>query len=55
MTLRSSPAIQGPAREFFGPFSEHLRALVAEFPLDQFEAFLQRLRTTMDGMLTERD
>jgi DNA-binding MarR family transcriptional regulator len=57
VTLRSGPSIDGRAREFFGPFSAHVEALVAEYPpeqLDRFDDFLARLRTTMDDLLAER-
>ncbi|MEU3622919.1 MarR family transcriptional regulator [Amycolatopsis coloradensis] len=54
VTLRSGPDIQEPAREFFGPFSAGLAALVAEYPaeeIERFEAFLRSLRSTMDNVL----
>lgn len=57
VTLRSGHDIQGPAREFFGPFSAGLSALVAEYPaeeIERFESFLRNLRSTMDGLLAER-
>ncbi|MFC3453745.1 MarR family winged helix-turn-helix transcriptional regulator [Amycolatopsis speibonae] len=57
VTLRSGPDIQGPAREFFGPFSAGLTALVAEYPaeeIERFEAFLRHLRSTMDTVLDEQ-
>lgn len=56
VTLRSSPQIEKPAREFFGPLNEHLQVLVAQFPpehLDQFEDFLHRLHATMTGLAAE--
>ncbi|MFJ8911721.1 MarR family winged helix-turn-helix transcriptional regulator [Amycolatopsis sp. NPDC102389] len=57
VTLRSGPDIQGPAREFFGPFSAGLAALVAEYPaqeIERFEAFLRHLKSTMDEVLEEQ-
>ncbi|MFC9253969.1 MarR family winged helix-turn-helix transcriptional regulator [Amycolatopsis thailandensis] len=57
VTLRSGPDIQGPAREFFGPFSAALTALVAEYPaeeIERFEAFLRHLRSTMDNVLEDQ-
>ncbi|MEV7548756.1 helix-turn-helix domain-containing protein [Amycolatopsis sp. NPDC089917] len=57
VTLRSGPDIQGLAREFFGPFSAGLMALVAEYPVEEierFEAFLRHLRSTMDEVLEEQ-
>ncbi|OXM55017.1 MarR family winged helix-turn-helix transcriptional regulator [Amycolatopsis alba] len=57
VTLRSGPDIQGPAREFFGPFSAGLTALVAQYPaeeIERFEAFLRHLRSTMDKVLDEQ-
>jgi MarR family transcriptional regulator, organic hydroperoxide resistance regulator len=57
VTLRSGPSIDGRAREFFGPFSARVEALVAEYPpaqLDRFEDFLGRLRDTMDDLLSEQ-
>ncbi|MFD5091035.1 MarR family winged helix-turn-helix transcriptional regulator [Amycolatopsis thailandensis] len=57
VTLRSGPDIQGPAREFFGPFSAGLTALVAEYPaeeIERFEAFLRHLRSTMDNVLEDQ-
>ncbi len=56
VTLRSSAGIQGPAREFFAPFSAGLAALVAEYPpeeIERFESFLGHLRSTMDDLLAE--
>jgi DNA-binding MarR family transcriptional regulator len=58
VTLRSSKQIEGPAREFFGPFSEKLEALVARYPpeqLEQFEDFLHTLCTSMKDLLAEQD
>jgi MarR family transcriptional regulator, organic hydroperoxide resistance regulator len=57
VTLRSSKRIEEPAREFFGPFSRNVEALVAKYPpeqLDQFENLLQQLRTTMNDLLAEQ-
>ncbi|MGW3471749.1 MarR family winged helix-turn-helix transcriptional regulator [Saccharopolyspora sp. NPDC000995] len=57
VTLRSSPRIEKPAREFFGPFGDGLRALVAQYPpeqLDRFEDFLNRLRATMNDPPAEQ-
>lgn len=57
VTLRSSSRIETPAREFFAPLTEHLMALVAQFPpeeLDQFDDFLQRLHAAMTDLLAER-
>ncbi|EMD27614.1 MarR family winged helix-turn-helix transcriptional regulator [Amycolatopsis azurea] len=57
VTLRSGADIQGPAREFFGPFSAGLAALVAEYPaeeIERFENFLRHLRSTMDKVLEEQ-
>ncbi|KAB2348628.1 MarR family winged helix-turn-helix transcriptional regulator [Actinomadura rudentiformis] len=56
VTLRSSPQIQGPAQEFFAPLARHMDALLAHYPpelLEQFETFLDRLNSTMEGVLTE--
>jgi DNA-binding MarR family transcriptional regulator len=56
VTLRSGPDIQGPARQFFGPFSAGLAALVAEYPaeeIERFQAFLRHLRSTMDKVLED--
>ncbi|TQM81689.1 DNA-binding MarR family transcriptional regulator [Saccharothrix saharensis] len=55
VTLRSSPTIEQPAREFFGPLNHHLQALVAHQEprrLADFEGFLHDLRATMDDVLT---
>ncbi|MGW4128770.1 MULTISPECIES: MarR family winged helix-turn-helix transcriptional regulator [Amycolatopsis] len=57
VTLRSGTDIQAPAREFFGPFSAGLAALVAEYPpeeIERFEGFLRQLKSTMDDVLEEQ-
>jgi ribosomal protection tetracycline resistance protein len=57
VTLRSSSRIEVPAREFFGPFSGNLEALVAQYPpeqVEQFENFLRDLRTSMNDLLAEQ-
>ncbi|MEV0681975.1 MarR family winged helix-turn-helix transcriptional regulator [Actinosynnema sp. NPDC050436] len=56
VTLRSSPAIEAPAREFFGPLAGHLGTLVARYSaeqLDLVEDFLDRLRDTMAAALAD--
>ncbi|MER6669743.1 helix-turn-helix domain-containing protein [Amycolatopsis japonica] len=57
VTLRSGTDIQVPAREFFGPFSAGLAALVAQYPpeeIERFEGFLRQLKSTMDNVLEEQ-
>ncbi|MBN6037660.1 MarR family winged helix-turn-helix transcriptional regulator [Amycolatopsis sp. 195334CR] len=57
VTLRSSPEIQGPGREYFGPLAEHLGAMLAKYPaaeIARFEAFLADLQSTMDTVLAEQ-
>ncbi|WP_158848550.1 MarR family winged helix-turn-helix transcriptional regulator [Saccharothrix deserti] len=57
VTLRSSPRIERPAREFFGPLGAHFQALVAQYEpaeLDRFEDFLHRLHATMGDLLADQ-
>ena len=54
VTLRSGDRIVEHAREFFAPLVAPLEALVAQYPprqREQFEDFLDRLRTTMAEIL----
>lgn len=54
VTLRSSPDIEGPARDFFGPLGQGLDRLSAGYDPDTlttFNAFLDELRTMMDDLL----
>ncbi|QFU92662.1 MarR family winged helix-turn-helix transcriptional regulator [Amycolatopsis sp. YIM 10] len=56
VTLRSSPEIQGPGREYFGPLERHLTALLARYPPEEvarFETFLAELQSAMDVVLAE--
>ncbi|MGA6164475.1 MarR family winged helix-turn-helix transcriptional regulator [Amycolatopsis magusensis] len=55
VTLRSSPEIQGPGREYFGPLAEHMGALLHKYsPADvaRFEEFLGDLQVTMVAVLS---
>ncbi|CCH31361.1 helix-turn-helix domain-containing protein [Actinosynnema sp. NPDC047251] len=56
VTLRSSPDIEAPARQFFGPLAGHLDTLVAQYQPDQLdliENFLDRLRDTMAAAVAD--
>ncbi|PSK93674.1 DNA-binding MarR family transcriptional regulator [Murinocardiopsis flavida] len=58
VTLRSSKDIEQPARRFFAPLARHLDAMLAQYPpelLEQIEAFLDHLGTTMDAALAEEE
>ncbi|MER5384465.1 MarR family transcriptional regulator [Streptomyces sp. NPDC002688] len=58
VTLRSGGHIQERADEFFGPLAHRLDAAMSHYPpqfLEQFEAFMADLNTTMDSHLTEQD
>ncbi len=58
VTLHSSVDIQGPAIAFFTPLSQHLDAMLIRYSseqLDQFEAFLDQLRTSTTDALAEPD
>ena len=57
VTIRSSPNVQRPAEEFFGPLTEHMDAMMSHYSAEQlqhFEAFLDHLRTTMDALLGQQ-
>ncbi|WP_437112739.1 MarR family transcriptional regulator [Streptomyces syringium] len=57
VTLRSGGHIQERADEFFGPLAHRLDATMSHYPpqlLEQFEAFMAGLNTTMDTHLTEQ-
>ncbi|MFE2055645.1 MULTISPECIES: MarR family winged helix-turn-helix transcriptional regulator [unclassified Streptomyces] len=57
VTLRSGGHIQERADEFFGPLALRLDATMSHYPprlLEQFEAFVADLNTTMDSHLAER-
>ncbi|MFB6837584.1 MarR family winged helix-turn-helix transcriptional regulator [Streptomyces sp. NPDC056361] len=58
VTLRSGGHIQERADEFFGPLAHRLDATMSHYPpqfLEQVEAFMADLSTTMDSHLTEQD
>ncbi|MFI1194638.1 MarR family winged helix-turn-helix transcriptional regulator [Micromonospora sp. NPDC020750] len=58
ITLRSGGHIQERADEFFGPLAHRLDAAMSPYPpqfLEQVEAFMADLNTTMDSHLTEQD
>ncbi|WP_328908074.1 MarR family transcriptional regulator [Streptomyces sp. NBC_00234] len=58
VTLRSGEHIQERADEFFGPLAHHLDAAMSHHPpqlLEQLEAFMADLNTTMDNYLAEQD
>ncbi|QMU69934.1 MarR family winged helix-turn-helix transcriptional regulator [Streptacidiphilus sp. P02-A3a] len=57
VTLRSGGHIQERADEFFGPLGQRLDAAMSHYPprlLEQFEAFMADLNTTMDTHLAEQ-
>jgi MarR family transcriptional regulator, organic hydroperoxide resistance regulator len=57
VTIRSSPDIQKPGEEFFGPLNRRMEAMLASYPpeqIEQFEAFLDHLRSTMAEVLAEQ-
>ncbi|GAA3517391.1 DNA-binding MarR family transcriptional regulator [Streptosporangium album] len=58
VTLRSSPRIQEPAREFFGPLSDRMGAAMSQYPpelLQQFESFLDHLCTAMNAQPVQQN
>ncbi|WP_399096669.1 MarR family winged helix-turn-helix transcriptional regulator [Streptomyces sp. BBFR2] len=58
ITLRSGAHIQERADEFFGPLARRLDTAMSHYPpdlLEQFEAFLTGLNSTMNAHLTEGD
>ncbi|MEU0738340.1 MarR family transcriptional regulator [Streptomyces sp. NPDC006134] len=58
VTLRSGGHIQERADEFFGPLAHRLDATMSHYPpqfLEQFEAFVADLNTTMERHLSEQD
>ncbi|RZF06167.1 MarR family winged helix-turn-helix transcriptional regulator [Streptomyces albidoflavus] len=58
VTLRSGAHIQERADEFFGPLAHRLDATMAHYPprlLEQFEAFMADLNTTMDSHLADQE
>ncbi|MFE0774879.1 MarR family winged helix-turn-helix transcriptional regulator [Streptomyces sp. NPDC058861] len=58
VTLRSGRHIQERADEFFGPLAHRLDGTMSHYPpqfLEQVEAFMADLNTTMDSHLAERD
>ncbi|BDH05792.1 MarR family winged helix-turn-helix transcriptional regulator [Streptomyces seoulensis] len=58
VTLRSGEHIQERADEFFGPLAHRLDAAMSHYPprlLEQFEAFMADLNTTMNSHLTDQD
>lgn len=58
ITLHSGGHIQERADEFFGPLAHRLDAAMSHYPprfLEQVEAFMADLNTTMDSHLTEQD
>ncbi|MFE2479137.1 MarR family transcriptional regulator [Streptomyces sp. NPDC059389] len=58
VTLRSGGHIQERADEFFGPLAHRLDAAMSHYPpqlLEQFEAFMADLNTTMNSHLAEQD
>ena len=49
--------MRGPGEEFFGPLTERMEAMLAQYTAEQitqFEAFLEHLETTMAGVLEEQ-
>ncbi|UJW32126.1 MarR family transcriptional regulator [Saccharothrix sp. AJ9571] len=57
VTLRSSPEMSGPGREYFGPLAEHMGALLKKYSaaeVARFEQFLGDLQVTMDTVLSEQ-
>ncbi|MFD0120248.1 MarR family winged helix-turn-helix transcriptional regulator [Streptomyces virginiae] len=58
VTLRSGAHIQERADEFFGPLADRLDTAMSHYPpqfLEQVEAFMADLNTTMGNHLTEQD
>ncbi|MER8096011.1 MarR family winged helix-turn-helix transcriptional regulator [Streptomyces goshikiensis] len=58
VTLRGGGHIQERAEEFFDPVAHRLDAAMSNYPpqlLDQFEAFMADLNTTLDTHLREQD
>ncbi|MEV0649601.1 hypothetical protein AB0I28_30525 [Phytomonospora sp. NPDC050363] len=58
MTLRSGAHIQERADEFFGPLAHRLDAAMSHYPprfLEQVEAFMADLNSTVDGHLADQD
>ncbi|MFB6633817.1 MarR family winged helix-turn-helix transcriptional regulator [Streptomyces sp. NPDC056362] len=58
VTLRSGGHVQERADEFFGPLAHRLDAAMSPYPpqfLEQVEAFIADLNTTMDSHLAEQD
>ncbi|MEU7119492.1 MarR family transcriptional regulator [Streptomyces zaomyceticus] len=56
VTLRSGGHVQERADEFFGPLAHRLDAAMSHYPpqfLEQVEAFMTDLNTTMDSHLTK--
>ncbi len=56
VTLRSGGHIQERADEFFGPLARRLDIAMSPYPpqlLEQFQAFVDNLNTTMDAHLAE--
>lgn len=54
VTLRSSPGIRPRAEEFFGPYAERMTTEMSQYTpeqLQQFEDFINHLRSTMDSLL----
>ena len=57
VTLHSGGHIQDRADEFFGPLAHRLDTAMSHYPprlLEQFEAFMADLNTTMDTHLTQQ-
>ncbi|MEV7404862.1 MarR family transcriptional regulator [Streptomyces sp. NPDC091267] len=57
VTLRSGEHIQERADEFFGPLADRLDAAMSHYPprlLEQFEAFMADLNSSMDAHLAEQ-
>ncbi|MFK0176376.1 MarR family winged helix-turn-helix transcriptional regulator [Streptomyces xanthochromogenes] len=58
VTLRSGGHIQERADEFFGPLAHRLDTAMSHYPprlLEQFEAFMADLNSTMDTHLTDQN
>ncbi|MFH8617238.1 MarR family winged helix-turn-helix transcriptional regulator [Streptomyces sp. NPDC017979] len=54
VTLRSSPGVKPRAEKFFGPYAQQMAVAMSHSTpaqLKEFEAFIDRLRATMDSLL----